>query len=381
MSHRDDRTDPSWSEAQLDAFLGPARHQLAADIRRERRTLSPDFAAMIAAARAADLVSDEQLDEVNALAPVVELPVEFDEPASISEADLELFLADARAHIEGDANARRLAPIPPAPMAPQRQDARPFAPSPTDASAPASGSSRRAWLGPALALAAVLAGLVVVGPRVLDAFDAHDASATRLGSEAEYLDTGRGQRGGAHRLTPPAPPARERLEAVDTDTPPVSGDEPGPEPEPEPEPPRPRRGKAKAAKAAAASKPEPAETVRDRVKALDAEAQALWAEGDLEGARQRFRTIVGLAGKGRYAELAYGDLFTLARQRGDRQGERALWSEYLERFPQGRFVEDARAGLCRRSAKDARPTCWRSYLDDYPEGVHAAAAAAAVGDP
>ena len=102
---------------------------------------------------------------------------------------------------------------------------------------------------------------------------------------------------------------------------------------------------------------------------------------DTAGAEKAYRALVNKGGRSALAELAYGDLFTLARQRGDRQGEQALWSEYLERFPQGRFVEDARAGLCRRSAKDARPSCWQRYLDDYPEGVHAAVAAAAVGEP
>lgn len=107
-----------------------------------------------------------------------------------------------------------------------------------------------------------------------------------------------------------------------------------------------------------------------RLAALAAEAQARWRAGDHAGARQRFATIVRVGGRSRAAELAYGDLFALARQAGQAKEQRTLWRAYLRRFARGRFADDARAGLCRQIAADtdARRTCWRRYLDDFPKG-------------
>ena len=81
------------------------------------------------------------------------------------------------------------------------------------------------------------------------------------------------------------------------------------------------------------------------LEALDAEAQKLWHAGDLDGAAERLRRITELGGDHRYVELAYADLVTLARQRGRTGQIKALWREYLERFPRGRFSRDARAAL------------------------------------
>ena len=125
-------------------------------------------------------------------------------------------------------------------------------------------------------------------------------------------------------------------------------------------------------------------STRERLRALDAEAQALWRAGDLDGAQAVFEQIVGKGGKSSLADVAYGDLLTLARQRGDHAREAELWRAYLRRFPKGRHADDASAGLCRRAQGDAAATCWQSYVDDFPKGTHRVTAnkvlAAAKGD-
>lgn len=113
---------------------------------------------------------------------------------------------------------------------------------------------------------------------------------------------------------------------------------------------------------------------------LEDEAQQLWERGELAAAERKYREVVRLAGDGRRAELAYGDLFVLARQMRGADGQTSVWREYLERFPRGRFAEDARGGLCKRATGDERTACWRAYLTHHPDGTHREQATAAVGD-
>jgi hypothetical protein len=118
---------------------------------------------------------------------------------------------------------------------------------------------------------------------------------------------------------------------------------------------------------------------------LDAAAHAAWRAGDLAEAERLFRRLAKRAGTDRLGDLAYGDLFTLARQTKSPAKEAALWREYLERFPRGRSADDARGGLCRRAEGAAQVECWRRYLEDRPDGAHRAQAqralAAAGVDP
>ena len=110
-----------------------------------------------------------------------------------------------------------------------------------------------------------------------------------------------------------------------------------------------------------------------RVEALqrmDAEAQERLRAGDMAGAEKAFRAIVRKGGRSSLAQLAYGDLFTLAHRRGDKAGQGTLWREYLGKFPKGRFADDARAGLCRQSTKSKQSGCWERYLDDFPTGAY-----------
>lgn len=107
-------------------------------------------------------------------------------------------------------------------------------------------------------------------------------------------------------------------------------------------------------------------------------AHAAWRAGDLPEAERQFRRLAKRAGTGRLGDLAYGDLFTLARQRKEPGKEAKLWREYLRRFPRGRFADDARAGLCRRASGDAQLECWERYLKDVPDGAHRAQARRAL---
>ncbi len=111
---------------------------------------------------------------------------------------------------------------------------------------------------------------------------------------------------------------------------------------------------------------------------LEAQAREAWRSGQLERAERLFRAIVRREGRGARADLAYGDLFSLVRQRRGTAALAELWREYLRRFPRGRYAQDARAGLCRRAGADERAACWRRYLEAYPEGTFAREAKAAA---
>lgn len=101
---------------------------------------------------------------------------------------------------------------------------------------------------------------------------------------------------------------------------------------------------------------------------LDRRARAAWRRGELDEARRLFTALTRASGASGRVELAYGDLFVLARQVGDVGGLEAAWRSYLERFPRGIFAEDASAGLCRRAGST---DCWARHLAAWPEGGHA----------
>lgn len=113
------------------------------------------------------------------------------------------------------------------------------------------------------------------------------------------------------------------------------------------------------------------------LQALADEAQRLWRAGDRSGAQSALMEIVRRGGRTPRVELAYADLFTLARQRGETRKRKRLYQGYLRRFPKGRLAEDARAGLCRTSGAGAQVACWQGYLDRYSSGDYRAEAKAA----
>ncbi|MEE9383724.1 MAG: hypothetical protein V3V08_09950 [Nannocystaceae bacterium] len=117
-----------------------------------------------------------------------------------------------------------------------------------------------------------------------------------------------------------------------------------------------------------------AATADERLRELDRRAQATWRSGDKQAAEKLFRTIIQIGRHTNWAQLAYGDLFTLRRQLRDDAGESRLWREYLQRFPHGIHADEARAGLCRRAAPDLRAPCWSAYLSDFPTGSYRAQA-------
>ena len=107
---------------------------------------------------------------------------------------------------------------------------------------------------------------------------------------------------------------------------------------------------------------------------LEREAAEAWRAGQLGLAESKLRKIIARAGRGPKAELAYGDLFAITKQRGGSVQQSSAWKQYLARFPQGRFADDARAGLCMRTSNEAASRCWSDYLKQHPKGTHAARA-------
>ncbi|MCH9682893.1 MAG: hypothetical protein K0V04_15760 [Deltaproteobacteria bacterium] len=112
-----------------------------------------------------------------------------------------------------------------------------------------------------------------------------------------------------------------------------------------------------------------APSLRERLRALDVAAQAAWRRGELAKAERGYRMIVKLGGRREVAELAYGELFAIVRQRGGKL--QALWRAYLRRFPTGRYAEDVTAGLCRRGPSADADACWERYRRRFPNGIHA----------
>jgi hypothetical protein len=345
---------------ELDELLCAARVALETDLELERREVRPDFAATVAAAHARDpeAVPAQTVAAARALAPVVELRAHR-EDEGLDEAKFEALLGDARALAEADIARRRLAGIP----SPELHDA-------AQAPAPPPPSRRRTWI---FAFAAVAVGFALLAPALWAWLD--DSVRVEAGPnfEAEHSKAEDERHHGARERLPKLEqvgPTHRSDRALRHDQP-----EPGPDAAP---------AKTRHRRARATPEPAPGEATEtsqnkapskaERAAELDRRAQALWAAGDLEGAAALFTKITELGGSGAYLDLAYGDLFTLARQRGDETAQLELWAAYLERLPKGRFADDARAGLCRHAKPDELDSCWRAYLRDFPEGVHRRAA-------
>lgn len=350
------RRDPDMSRGTDDLGLAPlmthARAALDEAVDGELRILAPDFAAVVEAAHARDpkLVPFAALVEAQDLAPIVPLGDSSSRLSSTQNAEFMAILADARADAVADAAAAR----------------------PTKAPVPPARWSRR-WLWGLAAAAAVL--LAVSAQSIL----ATRQTASRdAATQAPWWERAADSAREAEHLTPePAPrPRQHQPRPEPTPLPEVTPDplpEPAPIITPEPAPSEPVQK---------ASKPRPArETAADRLRRLDAEAEAAWQSGDYTGAERRYREILSLAPGSRAADLSYGDLFALSRQRSGPDAEEALWREYLAAFPRGRYADDARAGLCRRAAPGERPACWQQYLADFPAGVHRTQATRALEAP
>lgn len=304
-------------------------------VRRGASSIAPDFAGVLARA--------------HELAPArVAAPIDVDDPAVIdirggdrgtaeAEAALDVVVDDARAAVLRMVSEQRMRSIPPAPMPARRR------------------SPSRWVIGGLIAAAAVVA--VVGGYRFVELARQRDGSPTA--DQAFHLDA----------------------------SPPDDGDLVEAEPEARAQSPKPKAtpglGPAPLEHTVAAPRTEsPKALVRrasgldeDELRALSQEAHARWRSGDRRGAEQRFEAITKKGGRGVQVELAWADLFALARQGGDATQRNARWKAYLAAFPRGRFADDARAGLCRASG-DAK--CWSAYLKALPGGSYRAEAEAAI---
>lgn len=329
--------------------LAPFAADATAEIDVRVDLVRPDFAAMMA--RAHNITEDEE-----PLAPVVSLV----RPRSADDGDkVDAELAAFTGALTSEIDARLLERVPPSAV---------NAP-------PALGHARvrGVVLGLLTAAAAVLIASFSFefARRVGDGGRGVEANATQVPGDATLQDAP------ARTLTAPLPsPTRPAMP-----TPEIGDGEPAPsaamtpplvdsvEPPPADSPPAPRATRKPRQPAQAEAAP--------RQPTLEEEGQALWERGELAAAEQKFREVLLSSGDGRRAELAFGDLFTLARQLRGSDGQAEVWREYLGRFPRGRFAEDARAGLCQRANGDTRAACWRNYLEHHPDGAHRALAEAA----
>lgn len=325
----DVRPDPA-----LDAWLGDVTAAVEDGL--QRSSVPWDFAAMLARAHAldADLVSLQAVREAEQAEPVISLAQRRTQRATREDPEFVRLVEDVRVATEHDAALRSNGVTP---MAPRRQG----------------GLGRIAIAAVALAAAVVLGFGVIEGVQMLRTDESpadaalHQGDASGATPEQAVIDEG----------------TRERAPAV---TPPMTVEIPAPADAATPTASEPRvLGKPRKPKTVAAEPPQP--SLAERLAALDGEAHAAWKAGDFATAETKFEALIALAGETRLADLAYGDLFTLARRRGDAEREVGLWKRYLAAFASGRFADDARAGLCRKAA--ALPAaCWREYLADFPEG-------------
>lgn len=221
-------------------------------------------------------------------------------------------------------------------------------------------SRRRWWVGLGVALSAAAAVLLVSWAGV-GVWSADRVDADGSGEFASAIDHAQmAETGGHSRNREPTPRPRRPAPAPDTRS--TLAPEPDLESESESEPEsEPDSPPAKSA---------PRRTKQQRLQDLDAQARAAWKAGDLATAQRKLESLVRAGGTRNIADIAYGDLFSLARQRGQTKALRAHWRRYATTFAKGRYIDDARAGLCRTASADARRGCWQAYLRDRPRGTY-----------
>jgi len=341
-------------DAALDGWLADVSSAVENDL--VRTNVPWDFAAMLARAHALDpsVVSAQAVAEAEQAEPVISLAQRRSQRATRDDPAFANLVEDVRAANEHDAALRTAAAA--AGAVPRRV-------------APGFTSGRVLGLVVALAAVVVVGLGVVRGVQVLTErrnapADAavHQGGASSDALERAVIDDGEQESPSAPTRLVPEPIAAEAIELPTVVEPPV----------PIVAVRTPKKG-TRPAKPAITEPAVPQPTLTERLAALDGAAHAAWKAGDLGIAEEKFEALIALAGTSRLADLAYGDLFTLARRRGDTKREVALWKRYLAAFDRGRFSDDARAGLCRKSATD-KPACWRDYLADFPEGSYRAQA-------
>jgi len=299
----------------------------------------PDFLAVVSRAHtlAPNVIPQSAVDEVGRYAPIISLKHAGRLKTGQHDAALDTFVGDVRGHVDQELVRDGAAP-----------------------DEAANDTKRRGGFGFAIAAGLVLAlglgaGLATVfdlggGLWSVQADTPSEAMLSPSPAAEQESQLAGDANGSEHRPepTPPGPgPDSEAtpLEAT-AETPPELAPSPTPR----------RRAKA----------PAKAPSRRDRLAALELEADAAWRAGKLDKAESAFRTIIAIDGRGSWGQSAYGELFTLQRQRG--RSSVALWKAYLKSFPRGRFADDARAGLCRRAGNDSKAACWTAYLEAMPRG-------------
>lgn len=316
----------------IDALVGDARASLS----RARAAVPPDFAAVLARAEAlsgresgpiAVALVDDDADVV------VDIRTR---PRSGTTDGLDGLVADARAAVERMAEGARMRAIPPMPRVRPRRTVRVVA---------------AGVFGLMAAAAAVTFAIVQVSAPV------HVESTTPLDqafrTAADAVTEGEFEAATPEPATPrPVAPAAvvpvPDVPVVELAPPTIAT--PGP----------------------AAERPAVRPVDPDRLRTLSDEARRLWRAGDRNGAEAKFLEVTRAGGRTPLAELAWGDLFALARQMGDDGRLAKRWRGYVAKFPRGRYADDARAGLCRSSKTPG--ACWAAYLRDFPQGSYRAEA-------
>jgi len=332
-----------------------------------QRAPLPDFGEVLRRARALDptAVSAEMLDEGADLAAVVPLGRRRDALETSSDSGLEEFVRGAREHNEGLADERKLAGIPLLARAP-----RPSRKAGLMAFVGVAAAVALMWIGSSLGTSSYRGATPMASEAMMQGIierAEHAARALETAERGVAVDREHGRAGVAaeSESVEESGPSPEPLGTAAADAPSEVPTDSTKESQPEVSKPRRRRSPA-------------GEELAAELGALDDEAQAAWRRGDLEGAEKSFRRLIRRAPKGRWAQLAYGDLFNLIRQGGDARAEVALWREYLRRYPKGPHADDAQAGLCRRSAAVEQAACWTAYLAKHPQGAYRQQAAAAL---
>ncbi len=287
----------------------------------------------------ADVLARARAIDADAVPPGLTALGDDGDEAELADAELAVFADALRHEVEGDVEDRAMHPAtPPVEEAPAR---------------------RRAW-----AILGVLAAAVVA----VVAVDALRPDVAQLDAEAT-----------------PGSMASKTVDALAEDDAWTKAAEESKRPEVAPKPrsgPRPEAVPEAAPtleiEAEPESRPAPRAKRRPTLDELERDAMAAWKAGELARAESLLRVIIGRAGRGTKAELAYGDLFSLAKQRGGATQQTKVWRQYLEKFPNGRHADDARAGLCMRASGEAASKCWAKYLDKHPRGAHASRARRAV---
>jgi hypothetical protein len=108
----------------------------------------------------------------------------------------------------------------------------------------------------------------------------------------------------------------------------------------------------------------------ERQTVLLEQAQRQWRAGNIEAAEKTLRTVIRGGRRSLQAQNAYADLFAIAHRHHGPATRGKLWRSYLQRFPRGRYADDARAGLCRLTEGATRVTCWEAYLREFPAGSY-----------